>query len=624
MRANAGVAVDSGLRTGPENLRLDRAQWRAAQAGRAPACRVRFHRYRPTVALGAFETAGHALRAEYCRRHGIDIVRRISGGGAVYLDPGQLCWTLTLSRRGIGREKNLPGWLELLGEAVAKGLRALGVDAAFAPPNDVEVNGRKIASGFLALSEAALLYQGSLLLDLDTETMMKALRVPTEKLSPDGVRSARGRFATLHDAGAPLDDAVIRQRLLAAWTEPLGMEFFSAGTVTGPDAAAEPAPAENWDAEAGSWHQAFTKTPGGVLHVRARLDPAGEVLERAEFAGNLHLSPPDLLSRLSSRLAGTARARLDARIEEFFSTDRYDMLALTPADLRRGLALALDRRAQQLWFGLGRAQANSLMVHAPQAGTVGGIMRAANVMLVPYCAKPAWCKWRHRDGCPECGRCEVGEAYRLAREHGMRVVTITNFEHLQRTLAALREAGTGAYVGMCCRNFYLKREYAFREAGMPALLLDITGSNCYELQQEDLAYAGRFEAEARLDLEVLRRVMARAGGAESRSVSVATRAEPAAGAVEQREGGGAERVAEHRAEVRGPVVVERIQQVLDVHPGRGVALDAEPAAEEQRVRILGAGGEAPEVIDRAADAHVGAARRGRLQAPALDAEIDPA
>jgi lipoate-protein ligase A len=128
-------------------------------------------------------------------------------------------------------------------------------------------------------------------------------------------------------------------------------------------------------------------------------------------------------------------------------------------------------------------------------------------MLVPYCAKPTWCKWRHREDCPECGLCEVGEAYRLGRSRGMRVITITNFEHLQRTLAALRSEGVQSYVGMCCRHFYLKREYAFREAGLPALLMDIGGANCYELQQEELAYAGKFEAQARLNLDVLRRVL---------------------------------------------------------------------------------------------------------------------
>jgi len=64
-----------------------------------------------------------------------------------------------------------------------------------------------------------------------------------------------------------------------------------------------------------------------------------------------------------------------------------------------------------------------------------------------------------------------------------------------------------AYVGMCCSNFFIKRYRAFAEAGVPALLMDISGANCYELQQEEEAYAGTFQAEARLDAELMTQVM---------------------------------------------------------------------------------------------------------------------
>ena len=118
MIARAGLVVDTGLRSGPENIRLDREQWHAAQEAETPVCHVRFHRYRPTASLGAFETAGHALHAEYCRSHGIDIVRRVSGGGAVYLDADQLCWTLTLSHPNAWGEKRLAQWMTRLGDSV--------------------------------------------------------------------------------------------------------------------------------------------------------------------------------------------------------------------------------------------------------------------------------------------------------------------------------------------------------------------------------------------------------------------------------------------------------------------------------------------------------------------------
>lgn len=512
MTVRTGIAIDTGLRSGPENIRLDRAQWYEAQEADAPICHVRFHRYRPTVSLGAFETAGHATRAEYCRDQGIDMVQRVSGGAAVYLDPGQLCWTLTLSRPGAWGRKSLMEWHALLGEGVAKGLHGFGLDAAFTPPNDIEVAGRKLASGFIALSDSALLFQGSLLLDHDTETMMKALRVPTEKLTPEGVRSARRRFATLQDMGVAVDPAVLQLHVLAGWAELLDVKF--GGSV---ELASEQISGEvrylphthivNWDAEHDSWYQSLVKTPGGVLYARVRLSERGDTLQEIEFAGGVQMYPAYLFASLSSWLARTPVAWLDERLDEFFRVYPHDLSGFTAEDMRHGLHLALDRYAQQTQFTLTREQANTLMVHAPSPLAAADVARAASVMLVPYCAKPSWCKWRHRDGCPDCGMCEVGEAYRLARERGMRVVTITNFEHLQQTLGELRAQDTQAYVGMCCRHFYLKREYAFREAGIPAVLMDITGSNCYELQQEDLAYAGKFQAQAHLDLEVLRKVM---------------------------------------------------------------------------------------------------------------------
>jgi lipoate-protein ligase A len=507
-----GMAVDTGLRSGPENIWLDRDQWRVARQAERPFGFARFHRFRPTASLGAFETPGHALRPEYCRDHEIDIVRRVSGGGAVYLDSGQVCWTLTFSRNAVDNPTSLAEWLTWLSEGVIRGLRRLGVEAIFAAPNDIEVAGHKLASGFLSLSESAVLFQGSILLDFDTEAMMKALRVPTEKLTPEGIRTARRRFVTLRELGVELAPGVIQQRLLEGWTEQLRLEFApllaARHDLRAMDGDAS-VPREDWEIETDHWHRVFVKTPGGVLHARVCLSQDGHTLQRAEFAGGVHVYPGHLLSALASSLAMTPVASVDGKLDEFFRTHAYDMLQIEPEDVRSVLRLALDRYAQQIQFALSDPQVNTLMVHTLQKQSATDIVQAASVMLVPYCAKPSWCKWRHLDGCPECGMCEVGEAYRLARARGMRVTTITSFEHLEKTLSELRAQGAPAYVGMCCRHFYIKRQYAFREAGIPAVLMDISGANCYELRQEELAYDGKFEAETRLNLDVLKQVMAR-------------------------------------------------------------------------------------------------------------------
>ena len=67
----------------------------------------------------------------------------------------------------------------------------------------------------------------------------------------------------------------------------------------------------------------------------------------------------------------------------------------------------------------------------------------------------------------------MGDAYTIARDRNMEVITITNFEHLADTLEKMKDAGVESYVGMCCGEFFLKRHHAFRNSGMDAVLLDI-------------------------------------------------------------------------------------------------------------------------------------------------------
>ncbi len=125
-------------------------------------------------------------------------------------------------------------------------------------------------------------------------------------------------------------------------------------------------------------------------------------------------------------------------------------------------------------------------------------------MLLPYCAKPAWCDYRHTDDCGECGGCSVGDLYRIAYEKGMIPITITSFEMLKDTLRWCAEKGY-TYIGHCCYEFYEKRHEIFKKArewGAGGVLIDISGTTCYSLgiEEEEKAYKGEFQVE--LDLLV--------------------------------------------------------------------------------------------------------------------------
>ena len=134
-------------------------------------------------------------------------------------------------------------------------------------------------------------------------------------------------------------------------------------------------------------------------------------------------------------------------------------------------------------------------------------------MLIPYCAKPSWCDYRYTEDCEECGRCSVGEIYRMARERGMIPLTVTNFEMLRDTLRWCAEMGY-TYVGHCCLEFFEKRYEVFKKAqewGVSGVLIDVKGFTCYDLKAEAKAYRGEFQVELDLSVEETRRLLSLKG-----------------------------------------------------------------------------------------------------------------
>jgi lipoate-protein ligase A len=142
---------------------------------------VRFHRYPACVLVGAGQDLSLAADMDHCRRTGIAIARRVTGGGAVYMSPAMLAWDVVVDRAARGG-----GTLETVTRrvcgGVAAGLSRLGATACFRPPNDVAIRGRKVSgSGGYAAGRSAVL-QGTVLLTDETAAMAPALRLPEPAL----------------------------------------------------------------------------------------------------------------------------------------------------------------------------------------------------------------------------------------------------------------------------------------------------------------------------------------------------------------------------------------------------------------------------------------------------------
>jgi lipoate-protein ligase A len=89
----------------------------------------------------------------------------------------------------------------------------------------------------------------------------------------------------------------------------------------------------------------------------------------------------------------------------------------------------------------------------------------------------------------------------------MRVATVVSFEDLWAELVRMRADGETAFVGCCCRPFFTKHAGDFERAGVPGILLDIDHTTCYDLGQARDAYAGGFDRQTDLAVDLLDRVL---------------------------------------------------------------------------------------------------------------------
>ena len=93
--------IATGLRGGRANIAFDQALIEARREGKIPDT-IRFLRFRPSALIGIHQYLSHELKLDYCKAHGIETVRRITGGGGLYFDEGQIGWELVFDRATLG------------------------------------------------------------------------------------------------------------------------------------------------------------------------------------------------------------------------------------------------------------------------------------------------------------------------------------------------------------------------------------------------------------------------------------------------------------------------------------------------------------------------------------------
>lgn len=148
----------------------------------------------PSVIIGRNQNTVEEVNREYVEKHQINVVRRLSGGGAVYHDQGNLNFTFVTTSKDEIRNN-----FQRFTKPVVEALAQLGVSAEHTGRNDITIDGKKFSGNAQYYHQERVLHHGTILFDSDLEQVQKVLTVRADKIASKGIKSVRSRVTNVID-----------------------------------------------------------------------------------------------------------------------------------------------------------------------------------------------------------------------------------------------------------------------------------------------------------------------------------------------------------------------------------------------------------------------------------------
>jgi lipoate-protein ligase A len=190
------------------NIALEALMLRRLREG---SCLLYLWQNRHTVVIGRNQNAWKECRVEELEASGGFLARRLSGGGAVYHDGGNLNFTFIMGKEDYDTEKQ--------NAVILRALTSAGITAHSSGRNDMEIEGRKFSGHAYYLAEKNVYHHGTLLVDADLEAAAKYLSAPEDKIKAKGVESVRKRIINLREIKSALTVDELKVHLKKAFEE---------------------------------------------------------------------------------------------------------------------------------------------------------------------------------------------------------------------------------------------------------------------------------------------------------------------------------------------------------------------------------------------------------------------
>jgi lipoate-protein ligase A len=343
--------------------------------------------------------------------------------------------------------------------------------------------------------------------------MLKCLKIPVEKLKAKEIDSVRERVTCLKwELGFTPPLERIKKSIQAGFATELGV-IFEAGPLTASEEKLYQKKLKYYQSD--EWIdlvkpkfkrneviQAAYKANAGMVRFTLLVNIPRKRIINIYITGDFLSFPSRALFDMEATLRGVPLERdyIHQTIGEFFADGRITIPGMTCSDFLKPLDLAIEKLDIHK-YGIPLEYCNQLSV---TNGTFDEIIKKQpSVLLLPYCSKLTTCDLRYKKSCRRCGECSIGPAWSLGIEKKMKVICITSFDDLMSELYRLKTNGVSAFIGCCCKPFFTKHFDDFETVGLPGIFLDIDNTTCYELDQAKAAYAGKFDSQTEVNLDLL-------------------------------------------------------------------------------------------------------------------------
>lgn len=312
---------------------------------------------KPFLTLGYFQNVYQEVDVSACKELGIQIVRRMGGGGTGYLSPTVLAYSIIADEMSEAMPKDIEDSYGVICNGVTLGLKELGLDATFVPINDILLGGKKFSGSSQHRSYGMIIQHGFVSTDLDFQVLAKVIKAPKEKLQDKGVSSFEERITwinkELKKTGREefsLDQ--IKRALRLGFEKALAVSFRD-GQLTTRELEVVEEFKERFELD--TWNlkprlfkrvnaQSTYKAKKGVIRVNAYI-ANGKILEIL-ITGDYIMHPVEAIAHLESMLRGGKAEEQSVRktVNEFYETTKV----ITPGARPNDFVFAIEKAIENL------------------------------------------------------------------------------------------------------------------------------------------------------------------------------------------------------------------------------------------------------------------------------------